>query len=147
MNSKNNKGVVEEVQMTVYHYFTEIRGLKLEYSGDFPCINVGKPKRPTYIPIEVNFSALLFYSFCIQRNSHAQPYYALVSLYIQHCELVSLQRYTKSLSSFQKASLVENSRQRPHERMASLANVGLLLSIIHETLNIFYLILIYVISS
>ncbi|KAJ4883600.1 Protein argonaute 9 [Raphanus sativus] len=91
MNSKNNKGVVEEVQMTVYHYFTEIRGLKLEYSGDFPCINVGKPKRPTYIPIE-------------------------------HCELVSLQRYTKSLSSFQKASLVENSRQRPHERMASLAN-------------------------
>ncbi|KAF2539728.1 hypothetical protein F2Q68_00022263 [Brassica cretica] len=88
MNSKNEMG---EVQITVYKYFTEIRGLKLRYSGDFPCINVGKPNRPNYIPIE-------------------------------HCELVSLQRYTKSLSSFQKASLVENSRQSPPERMASLTN-------------------------
>ncbi|KAJ0266517.1 Argonaute [Hirschfeldia incana] len=90
-NSKNDKGEVEEVQTTVYKYFTEFRGIPLRYSGDFPCINVGKPKRPTYIPIE-------------------------------HCELVSLQRYTKSLSSFQKASLVENSRQKPPERMASLTN-------------------------
>ncbi|KAL0647297.1 hypothetical protein Bca4012_045588 [Brassica carinata] len=88
MNSKNEMG---EAQITVYKYFTEIRGLKLRYSGDFPCINVGKPNRPNYIPIE-------------------------------HCELVSLQRYTKSLSSFQKASLVENSRQSPPERMASLTN-------------------------
>ena len=48
---------------------------------------------------------------------------------------MSLQRYTKSLSSFQKASLVENSRQSPPERMASLTNVGLIFSIIHETLN------------
>ncbi|KAL0887396.1 hypothetical protein Bca101_011379 [Brassica carinata] len=90
-NSKNEKGEAEEVQTTVYKYFTEFRGLKLQYSGDFPCINVGKPKRPTYIPIE-------------------------------HCELVSLQRYTKSLSRFQKATLVEKSRQRPPERMASLTN-------------------------
>ncbi|CAF1775252.1 unnamed protein product [Brassica napus] len=88
MNSKKEMG---EVQITVYKYFTEIRGLKLRYSGDFPCINVGKPNRPNYIPIE-------------------------------HCELVSLQRYTKSLSSFQKASLVENSRQSPPDRMASLTN-------------------------
>ncbi|KAJ6864172.1 protein argonaute 4A-like [Populus alba x Populus x berolinensis] len=25
----------------------------LRYSGDLPCINVGKPKRPTYIPVEL----------------------------------------------------------------------------------------------
>nr|VDD33029.1 unnamed protein product [Brassica oleracea] len=90
-NSKNEKGEVEEIQTTVYKYFTEFRGIPLRYSGNFPCINVGKPKRPTYIPIE-------------------------------HCELVSLQRYTKSLSSLQRASLVEKSRQRPPERMASLTN-------------------------
>ncbi|KAJ0266519.1 Protein argonaute 9 [Hirschfeldia incana] len=90
-NSKNDKGEVEEVQTTVYKYFTEFRGIPLQYSGDFPCINVGKPKRPTYIPIE-------------------------------HCELVSLQRYTKSLNSLQRAALVEKSRQRPPERMASLTN-------------------------
>ncbi|KAF8113373.1 hypothetical protein N665_0050s0031 [Sinapis alba] len=90
-NSKNEKGEVEEVQTTVYKHFTEFRGLKLRYSGAFPCINVGKPTRPAYFPIE-------------------------------HCELVSLQRYTKSLSSLQKATLVENSRQSPPERMASLTN-------------------------
>ncbi|KAL0887394.1 hypothetical protein Bca101_011377 [Brassica carinata] len=89
--SKNEKGEVEEVQTTVYKYFTEFRGIPLRYSGAFPCINVGKPKRPTYFPIE-------------------------------HCELASLQRYTKTLSNPQRASLVEKSRQGPPERMASLTN-------------------------
>ncbi|KAK8679041.1 hypothetical protein V6N13_144513 [Hibiscus sabdariffa] len=65
---------------------------KLEYSGDFPCINVGKPKRPTYIPIEL-------------------------------CSLVSLQRYTKALTTLQRASLVEKSRQKPQERMNVLSNL------------------------
>ncbi|KAJ0238727.1 Protein argonaute 9 [Hirschfeldia incana] len=88
-NSKNEIGEVVETQTTVYEYFTEFRNVPLKYSGDFPCINVGKPKRPTYIPIE-------------------------------HCELVSLQRYTKSLSNLQRASLVEKSRQKPPERMNSL---------------------------
>ncbi|KAL8028725.1 hypothetical protein ABFS82_14G176300 [Erythranthe guttata] len=79
----------DEVQITVYDYFVNHRDIKLRYSGDFPCINAGKPKRPTYIPIEL-------------------------------CELVSLQRYTKSLSNLQRASLVEKSRQKPMERMSSL---------------------------
>ncbi|KAL0460899.1 UNVERIFIED_CONTAM: protein argonaute 4 [Sesamum latifolium] len=38
------------------------------------------------------------------------------------CSLVSLQRYTKALSSFQRASLVEKSRQKPQERMSVLSN-------------------------
>ncbi|CAH8362423.1 unnamed protein product [Eruca vesicaria subsp. sativa] len=88
-NAKNDTGEVVEHQTTVYEYFTEFRNIPLRYSGDFPCINVGKPKRPTYIPIE-------------------------------HCELVSLQRYTKSLTNIQRASLVEKSRQKPPERMTSL---------------------------
>ncbi|VVB16907.1 unnamed protein product [Arabis nemorensis] len=86
----NGKGEIEEVEITVFDYFRE-REVHLEYSGDLPCINVGKPKRPTYIPVE-------------------------------HCQLVSLQRYTKSLTNFQRASLVEKSRQKPLERMAALTN-------------------------
>ncbi|KAL0875862.1 hypothetical protein Bca101_025567 [Brassica carinata] len=89
LKSKNETGEFVETQTTVYEYFTEFRKVPLRYSGDFPCINVGKPKRPTYIPIE-------------------------------HCELVSLQRYTKSLTNLQRASLVEKSRQKPPERMNSL---------------------------
>ncbi|KAL6196032.1 hypothetical protein ACLB2K_031649 [Fragaria x ananassa] len=54
-------------------------------------MNVGKPKRPTYIPLEL-------------------------------CELVSLQRYTKALSTLQRSSLVEKSRQKPQERMSILSN-------------------------
>lgn len=36
-------------------YFTRIREIELRYSGGLPCINVGKPNRPTYFPIEVIF--------------------------------------------------------------------------------------------
>ncbi|OMO85353.1 Argonaute/Dicer protein, PAZ [Corchorus capsularis] len=89
--SKNSDGEAETLEVTVYDYFVNHRNIQLQYSGDLPCINVGKPKRPTYIPIEL-------------------------------CELVSLQRYTKALSTFQRASLVEKSRQKPQERMSALSN-------------------------
>ncbi|OMO91448.1 Argonaute/Dicer protein, PAZ [Corchorus olitorius] len=89
--SKNGDGEAETLEVTVYDYFVNHRNIQLQYSGDLPCINVGKPKRPTYIPIEL-------------------------------CELVSLQRYTKALSTFQRASLVEKSRQKPQERMSALSN-------------------------
>lgn len=79
------------MEITVYDYFVNQRGIPLTFSGRVPCINVGKPKRPTYYPIEL-------------------------------CNLVSLQRYTKSLTVLQRASLVEKSRQKPQERMSSLSN-------------------------
>lgn len=44
---------VDEVEVTVYDYFVKNKGIELRYSGNLPCINVGKPKRPTYFPIEV----------------------------------------------------------------------------------------------
>ncbi|QCD79300.1 argonaute [Vigna unguiculata] len=78
-------------EITVYDYFVNVRKIDLRYSADLPCINVGKPKRPTYFPIEL-------------------------------CELVSLQRYTKALTSLQRASLVEKSRQKPQERMKILSD-------------------------
>lgn len=52
--SGNADGEVQAVEVTVYDYFVSHRKIDLRYSGDFPCINVGKPKRPTYIPLEVN---------------------------------------------------------------------------------------------
>ncbi|XP_019434369.1 PREDICTED: protein argonaute 4A-like [Lupinus angustifolius] len=78
-------------EVTVYDYFVKHRNIQLRYSADLPCINVGKPKRPTYFPLEL-------------------------------CSLVSLQRYTKALSTLQRASLVEKSRQKPQERMRVLSD-------------------------
>ena len=46
-----NDGDSEEI--TVFDYFVKNRAIVLQYSGDLPCINVGKPKRPTYFPVEV----------------------------------------------------------------------------------------------
>jgi eukaryotic translation initiation factor 2C len=85
-------GDPEAIEISVYDYFVKNRGIDLRYSGDFPCINVGKPNRPTYFPIEL-------------------------------CSLVPLQRYTKSLSTLQRSSLVEKSRQKPLERMSVLTDV------------------------
>ncbi|GAA0158071.1 translation initiation factor [Lithospermum erythrorhizon] len=89
--TKDANGEPETTEVTVYDYFVNQRNIDLRYSADLPCINVGKPKRPTYFPIEL-------------------------------CELVSLQRYTKALTNFQRASLVEKSRQKPQERMSVLTN-------------------------
>ncbi|XP_022866891.1 protein argonaute 4-like isoform X1 [Olea europaea var. sylvestris] len=88
--NKDDAGEAQTTEVTVYDYFVNSRNIDLRYSADLPCINVGKPKRPTYFPIEL-------------------------------CSLVSLQRYTKALSTFQRASLVEKSRQKPQERMSTLS--------------------------
>ncbi|KAJ1432121.1 Protein argonaute, N-terminal [Sesbania bispinosa] len=90
-NKGGSNGDATEQEITVYDYFVNIRKIDLRYSGDLPCINVGKPKRPTYVPLEL-------------------------------CSLVSLQRYTKALSTLQRASLVEKSRQKPQERMRVLSD-------------------------
>ncbi|RHN48862.1 putative post-transcriptional gene silencing PAZ-Argonaute family protein [Medicago truncatula] len=37
----------------VYDYFDNQRKIALHYSADLPCINVRKPKRPTYVLIEI----------------------------------------------------------------------------------------------
>ncbi|KAK6925512.1 LOW QUALITY PROTEIN: Argonaute linker 2 domain, partial [Dillenia turbinata] len=56
---------------------------------DLPCINVRKPKHPTYIPLEL-------------------------------CSLVSLQRYTKALNTFHRASL--GSQDKSPRRVKLLGN-------------------------
>ncbi|CAN1220059.1 Protein argonaute 16 [Linum perenne] len=89
-NSGGPSGEPEQVELTVTEYYKQL-GIQLRYSGNFPCLNVGKPKRPTYLPLEL-------------------------------CSLISLQRYTKSLSTMQRASLVEKSRQKPQDRMRTLTD-------------------------
>lgn len=87
MKLKNNDSADGQmVDITVYEYFVRHCGIELTYSAYLPCLDVGKPKRPTYMPLEL-------------------------------CSLVSLQRYTKALSSMQRASLVEKSRQKPQEKI------------------------------
>ncbi|KAF6163922.1 hypothetical protein GIB67_024777 [Kingdonia uniflora] len=81
----------EPEDVTVYDYFIRTRRMNIDVSQHLPCINVGKPKRPTYIPVEL-------------------------------CTLVPLQRYTKALSTLQRSSLVEKSRQKPNERMRVLTD-------------------------
>ncbi|CAB4268631.1 unnamed protein product [Prunus armeniaca] len=91
LKTKNGQdGDGEEI--TVFDYFAVYKNLPVRKSADFPCINVGKPKRPSYFPVEF-------------------------------CDLVSLQRYTKALSSTQRALLVEQSRKSPQEQMTVLRNV------------------------
>ncbi|GJY98740.1 argonaute 4A-like protein, partial [Tanacetum coccineum] len=79
----------ETIEMTVYDYYASHHQIHVNDSRDYPCLNVGKPKRAVYIPLEL-------------------------------CELLSLQRYTKSLSNSQRSTLVEKSRQKPQERMKAL---------------------------
>lgn len=50
-----NNGDDETEEITVYDYFVNYRKIDLRYSAELPCINVGKPKRPTYVPIEVDW--------------------------------------------------------------------------------------------
>ncbi|KAG8640547.1 hypothetical protein MANES_13G066164v8 [Manihot esculenta] len=90
-NGDNANGEPQIVEITVYDYFTRHCGIELTFSAYLPCLDVGKPKRPNYLPIEL-------------------------------CSLVSLQRYTKSLSSTQRASLVEKSRQKPLDRMRTVTD-------------------------
>jgi eukaryotic translation initiation factor 2C len=53
---RNDSGF-DTVEVTVYNYYVK-RGIKLEDSVNFPCLNVGKTKRPIYIPIEVSQNLL-----------------------------------------------------------------------------------------
>ncbi|GAY33391.1 hypothetical protein CUMW_007060 [Citrus unshiu] len=83
---KDRNDDVKCVDVTVFDYFVNHRRINLCFSGDFPCIDIGKPRKPTYIPIEL-------------------------------CSLLSLQRYTKALTVFQRSALVEKSQQKPQEKM------------------------------
>lgn len=47
----SNEG--QTVDITVYEYFAKHCGIELTISAYLPCLDVGKPKRPNYLPLEV----------------------------------------------------------------------------------------------
>ncbi|XP_007049194.2 PREDICTED: protein argonaute 16 [Theobroma cacao] len=54
MKVKNgNSGEEQTVEITVYEYFTKHCGIELRHSAGLPCLDVGKPKRPNYLPLEL----------------------------------------------------------------------------------------------
>ncbi|WOK92632.1 protein argonaute 16-like [Canna indica] len=53
MRARNNYGEAEVVEITVLDYFLKNHNINLEWSAGVPCLNVGKPKRPSYIPVEL----------------------------------------------------------------------------------------------
>ncbi|KAK3132901.1 hypothetical protein QOZ80_6AG0529210 [Eleusine coracana subsp. coracana] len=89
MKVQDGSSELQTVDITVQEYF---KSKKVELTMPYlPCLDVGKPKRPNYLPIELSY-------------------------------MVSLQRYTKALSSQQRTTLVEKSRQKPQERMRVVAD-------------------------
>ncbi|KAG6572421.1 Protein argonaute 16, partial [Cucurbita argyrosperma subsp. sororia] len=55
MKLKNNGSADGQmVGVTVYEYFVRHCGIELTYSAYLPCLDVGKPKRPAYFPLEKN---------------------------------------------------------------------------------------------
>ncbi|KAG1327683.1 Protein argonaute 4B [Cocos nucifera] len=76
--SSGNGDDIHTTEITVYEYFVKYRHIELRYSADLPCINVGKPKRPTYFPIEAlkynNYDADPMLRACgISINTHFTP--------------------------------------------------------------------------
>lgn len=49
---KNGGGEGQTVEVTVFDYFKS-RKIDLSWSANMPCLDVGKPKRPNYVPLEV----------------------------------------------------------------------------------------------
>jgi eukaryotic translation initiation factor 2C len=111
------------VEVTVYNYFMNHWGIELKESAHLLCLNVGKPNRPTYLPLEVCYNCFFHYSFvqkylspyCLCHCKHFNGY--------QLCNLVSFSRYTKALSTLQRSSLVTKSRKNPSERKLALSDV------------------------
>nr|AJP06231.1 AGO5 [Pinus tabuliformis] len=85
----NQEEPLQTVDVTVYDYFVNTKNTPLLKSADLPCLDVGRKRKPNYLPLEL-------------------------------CRILPGQRYTKGLSSQQRTSLVEQSRQKPDERMQVL---------------------------
>ncbi|KAK4397822.1 protein argonaute 16 [Sesamum angolense] len=52
-SGSGSKDEGETLEITVYDYFVKHRNIDLKYSAYMPCLDVGKPKRPNYLPLEL----------------------------------------------------------------------------------------------
>ncbi|GMG98718.1 hypothetical protein Nepgr_000558 [Nepenthes gracilis] len=53
IRNEGNSKAERTVETTVFDYFTKQRGFELSYSKYTPCLDVGKPKCPNYLPMEL----------------------------------------------------------------------------------------------
>ncbi|KAL6850463.1 hypothetical protein ACP4OV_021090 [Aristida adscensionis] len=53
MWKRGNGSGSDAVEVTVYDYFLQHRHIELKHSAHLPCLNVGKSKRPNYLPMEL----------------------------------------------------------------------------------------------
>lgn len=65
LKSGNGTSEGQTVEITVYEYFTKHCGVELTSSQYMPCLDVGKPKRPNYLPLEVCKFLLLIISLFV----------------------------------------------------------------------------------
>ncbi|MED6191834.1 hypothetical protein PIB30_004495 [Stylosanthes scabra] len=84
------------IEITVYDYFKRHKNIELRHA-DFPCINVGKPRRPTYFPLE------LCTLISLQRYTKA-----LTNL--QRSQLVEMSRQKPNKRKEELADSLRNSR-------------------------------------
>ncbi|KAJ0469097.1 putative post-transcriptional gene silencing PAZ-Argonaute family protein [Helianthus annuus] len=53
LKQKNGDSPSDAVDITVYNYYAKHHRIEVNQSRDYPCLDVGKPKRPVYIPLEL----------------------------------------------------------------------------------------------
>jgi eukaryotic translation initiation factor 2C len=53
MKNGEDSNAEQTVDVTVYEYFAKHRGIELTSSAYLPCLDVGKPNRPIFLPLEV----------------------------------------------------------------------------------------------
>ncbi|KAI3794616.1 hypothetical protein L1987_37248 [Smallanthus sonchifolius] len=53
LKQRNGNSPSDPIEITVSEYYAKHRNLELTESHDYPCLDVGKPKRPVYIPLEL----------------------------------------------------------------------------------------------
>nr|GEU50486.1 protein argonaute 16 [Tanacetum cinerariifolium] len=54
LKAKSGSRPTEATEITLYDYYIKHRGQELSESQHYQCLDVGKPKRPTYIPLELS---------------------------------------------------------------------------------------------
>ncbi|CAI9296607.1 unnamed protein product [Lactuca saligna] len=53
-NQRDGYSPSEAIDITMFQYYANYRQIHLEYSIDCPCLDVGKPKKLVYIPLEID---------------------------------------------------------------------------------------------
>ncbi|KAJ8459913.1 hypothetical protein OPV22_032839 [Ensete ventricosum] len=85
MKERNSEGETQTVEMTVYNYFQNKRNITVTRSASMPCLDVGKPERPCYLPIE------LCHLLSLQRYTKELSFQRRVSL-AEKCSQKPLER-------------------------------------------------------